>query len=327
MTKPSTPASQVLDRVLVLEMVRVTEAAAIGASKLIGRGDEKAADAAAVEAMRAALNELAMDGTVVIGEGEKDEAPMLFNGEIIGGGQPVEWDIAVDPVDGTSVTASGRAHAISVIAVSDKGTMYNPKDVFYMDKLITRREGKGVVSLDQSPEENVRELAKALKKDVSEITVAMIDRPRHVEMQNAVRRDGARTRLFLDGDVAAGIHAVTGGGNIDMLLGIGGAPEGTITACATKALNGFMQGRISPQSPEEMKKAIEAGHDLNRIFGMDDLVKSDNTYFVATGVTDGLLLDGVQKNGQYLTTDSIILRSRSGTIRRVKADYLAARWR
>jgi fructose-1,6-bisphosphatase II len=265
-------------------------------------------------------------GTVVIGEGEKDEAPMLANGEVVGNGNGPECDIAVDPVDGTSVTASGRAHAISVIAVSDKGTMYNPKDVFYMDKLITRREGKGVVSLDQSPEDNVRELAKALKKDVSEITVAMIDRPRHVALMEAVRRAGARTRLFLDGDVAAGIHAVTGDGNIDMLLGIGGAPEGAISACATQALDGYMQGRISPQSPEEMTKAIAAGHDLNKIFEINDLVASDNTYFVATGVTDGMLLDGVAKKGEYLTTDSIILRARSGTIRRVKADYLASRW-
>jgi fructose-1,6-bisphosphatase II len=276
--------------------------------------------------MRDFLNTVDFRGTVVIGEGEKDEAPMLANGEVVGNGSGPECDIAVDPVDGTSVTAAGRSHAISVIAVSDKGTMYNPKDVFYMDKLITRREGKGVVSLDASPEDNVRALAKALKKDVSEITVAMIDRPRHQSIMDAVRRAGAKTRLFLDGDVAAGIHAVTGDGNIDMLLGIGGAPEGAISACATQALDGYMQGRIAPQSPEEMAKAIAAGHDLNRIFEINDLVASDNTYFVATGVTDGLLLDGVAKNGQYLTTDSIILRSRSGTIRRVKADYLASRW-
>jgi fructose-1,6-bisphosphatase II len=314
------------DRNLGVELVRATEAAAIKASAWIGRGDKNAADGAAVEAMRDFLNTVDFRGTVVIGEGEKDEAPMLANGEVVGNGNGPECDIAVDPVDGTSVTASGRAHAISVIAVSDKGTMYNPKDVFYMDKLITRREGKGVVSLDASPEDNVRALAKALKKDVSEITVAMIDRPRHVELQNAVRRAGARTRLFLDGDVAAGIHAVTGGGNIDMLLGIGGAPEGAISACATQALDGYMQGRISPLSPEEMKKAIAAGHDLERIFEINDLVASDNTYFVATGVTDGLLLDGVQKRGDYLRTDSIILRARSGTIRRVKADYLASRW-
>jgi fructose-1,6-bisphosphatase II len=276
--------------------------------------------------MRDFLNTVDFRGTVVIGEGEKDEAPMLANGEVVGNGNGPECDIAVDPVDGTSVTAAGRSHAISVIAVSDKGTMYNPKDVFYMDKLITRREGKGVVSLDASPEDNVRALAKALKKDVSDITVAMIDRPRHQGMMDAVRRAGAKTRLFLDGDVAAGIHAVTGDGNIDMLLGIGGAPEGAISACATQALDGYMQGRIAPQSPEEMAKAIAAGHDLNRIFEINDLVASDNTYFVATGVTDGLLLDGVAKKGEYLTTDSIILRARSGTIRRVKTDYLASRW-
>jgi fructose-1,6-bisphosphatase II len=314
------------DRNLGVELVRATEAAAIKASAWIGRGDKNAADGAAVEAMRDFLATVDFSGTIVIGEGEKDEAPMLANGEVVGNGNGPECDIAVDPVDGTSVTASGRAHAISVIAVSDKGTMYNPKDVFYMDKLITRGEGKGAVSLDQSPEENVRELAKVLKKDVSEITVAILDRPRHVELQNAVRRAGARTRLFFDGDVAGGVHAVIGNGGIDMLLGIGGAPEGAISACATKALGGFMQGRIAPQSELEMQRTLAAGHDINRIFELDDLVASDNTYFVATGVTDGLLLDGVQKRGAYLRTDSIILRARSGTIRRVKADYLASRW-
>ena len=314
------------DRNLGVELVRATEAAAIKASAWIGRGDKNAADQAAVEAMRDFLNTVDFSGTIVIGEGEKDEAPMLANGEVVGNGNGPSCDIAVDPVDGTSVTAAGRAHAISVIAVSDKGSMYNPKDVFYMDKLITRGEGKGAVSLDASPEENVRELAKAMKKDVSEITVAILDRPRHVELQEAVRRAGARTRLFFDGDVAGGVHAVIGNGGIDLLLGIGGAPEGAISACATKALGGFMQGRIAPQSELEMQRTLAAGHDINKIFELDDLVSSDNTYFVATGVTDGLLLDGVQKRGQYLRTDSIILRAHSGTIRRVKADYLAARW-
>jgi fructose-1,6-bisphosphatase II len=314
------------DRNLGVELVRATEAAAIKASAWIGRGDKNAADQAAVEAMRDFLNTVDFSGTIVIGEGEKDEAPMLANGEVVGNGNGPSCDIAVDPVDGTSVTAAGRSHALSVIAVSDKGSMYNPKDVFYMDKLITRAEGKGVVSLDQSPEDNVRALAKALKKDVSEITVAMIDRPRHLPLQEAVRRAGARTRLFLDGDVAAGVNAITGGGEIDMLLGIGGAPEGAISACATKALGGYMQGRISPQSETEMQRTLAAGHDINKIFELDDLVASDNTYFVATGVTDGLLLDGVHKVGQYLRTESIILRARSGTIRKVQADYLAARW-
>jgi fructose-1,6-bisphosphatase II len=314
------------DRNLGVELVRATEAAAIKASAWIGRGDKNAADGAAVEAMRDFLNTVDFSGTVVIGEGEKDEAPMLANGEVVGNGNGPQCDIAVDPVDGTSVTASGRAHAISVIAVSDKGTMYNPKDVFYMDKLITRGEGKGVVSLEVSPQDNVRELAKVLKKDVSEITVAILDRPRHLPLMEAVRSAGARTRLFYDGDVAGGVHAVIGNGGIDLLLGVGGAPEGAISACATKALGGFMQGRISPQSELEMQRTLAAGHDIEKIFELDDLVSSDNTYFVATGVTDGLLLDGVQRRGAYLRTDSIILRSRSGTIRRVKADYLASRW-
>lgn len=314
------------DRNLGVELVRATEAAAIKASSWIGRGDKDSADQAAVEAMRDFLNTVDFRGTVVIGEGEKDEAPMLANGEIVGNGNGPSCDIAVDPVDGTSVTAAGRAHAISVIAVSDKNSMYNPKDVFYMDKLITRGEGKGALSLDLSPTENVRELAIALKKDVSEVIVAILDRPRHQNLMDEVRAAGARTRLFYDGDVAGGVHAVTGNGGIDLLLGIGGAPEAAISACATKALGGYMQVRVAPQSEYEKDRALAAGHDISRILELDDLVSSDNTYFVATGVTDGLLLDGVQKRGRYLRTDSIILRSHSGTIRRVKADYLADRW-
>lgn len=319
--------SSLPDRNLGMELVRATEAAAIQASAWIGRGDKDSADRAAVTAMRDFLNTVNFEGTVVIGEGEKDNAPMLANGEIVGNGNGLKYDIAVDPVDGTSVTAAGRAHAISVIAVSDQGTMYNPKDVFYMNKLITTIAGKGVVSLDLSPAENVRELAKALNKDVSEVTVAIIDRPRHREIVDQVRLAGARTRLFLDGDVAAGVHAVTGSGGIDMLLGIGGAPEGTISACATKALGGYMQGRLSPLSPEEMKNAILAGHNLEKIFEIDDLVASDDTYFVATGVTDGLLLSGVYRKGDLIRTESMILRSHSGTIRRVSADHIASRWK
>lgn len=314
------------DRNLGVELVRATEAAAIKGSAWIGRGDKNAADGAAVDAMREFLSTVDFAGTVVIGEGEKDDAPMLYNGEVVGNGHGPECDIAVDPIDGTSVTAAGRAHAISVIAVADRGSMYNPLDVFYMDKLVTTAAGNGVVSLAQSPADNVRELAKALGKPVAEITVAVIDRPRHNALLEEIRSVGARTRLFLDGDVAAGIHAVTGAGNIDMLLGIGGAPEGTVTACAVKALGGYMEGRMAPQNDEQLAKAIAAGHDLDRIFTQDDLVTSDNTYFVATGVTDGMLLKGVSREGKYVRTDSIILRSRSGTIRRVSADYLAERW-
>jgi fructose-1,6-bisphosphatase II len=309
-----------------MELVRATEAAAIKASALIGRGDKNSLDAAAVDAMREFLATVDFSGTVVIGEGEKDEAPMLYNGEVVGNGHGPSCDIAVDPVDGTSVSSQGRSHAISVIAVADRGSMYNPADVFFMQKLITTAAGAGVVSLAQSPGENIRELARVLKKDVRNITVAILDRPRHAELIEQVRSAGARTRLFLDGDIAAGIHAVTGAGNIDILLGIGGAPEGTVAACAIKALGGYLEGRIAPQDDEQLRKAIAAGHDLEKIFTQDDLVTSDNTYFVATGVTEGMLLNGVSRVGNYVRTDSIIMRSKSGTIRRVSADYLADRW-
>jgi fructose-1,6-bisphosphatase II len=213
-----------------------------------------------------------------------------------------------------------------VIAISDKGSMYNPQDVFYMDKLVTPGIGAGKVSLQQSVAENIRELARALKKPASEITVAMIDRPRHRGLMDEVRAAGARTRLFLDGDVAGSILAVTGGGNIDMLLGIGGAPEGTIAACAIKALGGYMEGRINPLSVQELERATLAGHDFDRIFTANDLVSSDNTYFVATGVTDGLLLNGVSRHGNIVRTESMILRSHSGTIRRISADHRVERW-
>jgi fructose-1,6-bisphosphatase II len=276
--------------------------------------------------MRAFLTTVDFSGTVVIGEGEKDEAPMLFNGEVLGNGNGPECDVAVDPIDGTSVTAAGRAHGISAIAVADRGTMYNPVDVFFMAKIATTAAGKSAVSLDQSPTENIRELAKALAKPTSEITVAILDREKNQSVIEEVRSAGARTRLFLDGDVAAAIHSVTGAGNIDMLLGTGGAPEGILAACAVKALGGHFEAKIDPQSDLERTKALAAGHDLNRLFMLDDLVASDNTYFVATGVTDGMLLKGVSREGKYVRTDSIILRSRSGTIRRVSADYLAERW-
>ncbi len=314
------------DRNLGLELVRATEAAAIAGSAWVGRGDKNAADGAAVDAMRAFLTTVDFSGTVVIGEGEKDEAPMLFNGEVLGNGNGPECDVAVDPIDGTSVTAAGRAHGISAIAVADRGTMYNPVDVFFMAKIATTAAGKSAVSLDQSPTENIRELAKALAKPTSEITVAILDREKNQSVIEEVRSAGARTRLFLDGDVAAAIHSVTGAGNIDMLLGTGGAPEGILAACAVKALGGHFEAKIDPQSDLERTKALAAGHDLNRLFMLDDLVASDNTYFVATGVTDGMLLKGVSREGKYVRTDSIILRSRSGTIRRVSADYLAERW-
>lgn len=314
------------DRNLAMELVRATEAAAIYSSDFIGRGDKNAADRAAVDAMRGFLSTVDFAGTVIIGEGEKDSAPMLFNGEVVGSGEGPACDVAVDPLDGTSLTAAGRSHAISVIAVADSGSMFNPVDVFYMEKLVTNSAGAGVVSLEMSPKENLFELSCRLNKPISELTVAILDRARHQELIEDVRSAGARTRLFLDGDVAASIHALTGEGNIDMLYGTGGAPEGVITACAVKALDGHMQVRINPQSENELERVRAAGHDLSRIFDQDDLVSSENTYFVATGVTDGMLLKGVERRGKYIRTESVILRSQSGTVRRVIADYLASRW-
>jgi fructose-1,6-bisphosphatase II len=314
------------DRNLAMELVRATEAAAIRAVPFIGRGDKNAADKAAVDAMRTFLGTVAFDGVVVIGEGEKDEAPMLFNGEHVGNGRGPSCDIAVDPIDGTSLTAAGRQNALSVIAVADRGTMYDPVDAFYMDKLVCGHEGKGVVSLAQSMGDNVRELARAKGKDVADMVVAVLDRPRHAALIDEIRSAGAGTRLMLDGDVAGGINAARWESRIDMCVGVGGTPEGVITACAIKALDGFIEGRLNPQSADEHANVVAAGHDLDRILSVDDLVTSDNTYFVATGVTDGGLLDGVRRKGPLIRTESLVLRSKTGTARRVIAEHLASKW-
>ncbi len=314
------------DRNLGMELVRATEAAAIRAVPFIGRGDKNAADGAAVDAMRKFLGTVNFDGVIVIGEGEKDKAPMLFNGEHVGNGNGPAADIAVDPIDGTSLTAAGRQNALSMIAVADRGSMYDPSAVFYMDKIVTGEEGRGVVDLRQPIAENIRALAKAKGKPIDDITVAVLDRPRHAQLISDIHAAGAKTRLLLDGDVAGGINAALYGTRIDMCAGIGGTPEGIITACALKALSGFIQAKLHPNSDEERQKAIDAGHDLDRILEADDLVTSDNTYFVATGVTDGQLVAGVKKLGPVLRTESIVLRGKSGTIRRVSADHLAEKW-
>ncbi len=314
------------DRNLAMELVRATEAAAIRAVPHIGRGDKNAADGAAVDAMRTFLATVAFDGVIVIGEGEKDEAPMLFNGEHVGNGRGPSADIAVDPIDGTSLTAAGRQNALSVIAVADRGTMYDPVDAFYMDKLVAGPEALGVISLEQSIGDNIREFARATGKDVEDIVVAVLDRPRHAELIEDIRAAGAGTRLMRDGDVAGGINASRWESRIDMCAGAGGTPEGVITACAIKALGGFMEGRLSPQSDEEHRKVLAAGHDLDRVLGLDDLVASDNTYFVATGVTDGQLLDGVRRKGPLIRTESLVLRSKTGTARRVIAEHRAEKW-
>ena len=314
------------DRNLAMELVRATEAAAIRAVPWIGRGDKNGADGAAVNAMRTFLATVAFDGVVVIGEGEKDEAPMLFNGEHVGNGRGPSCDIAVDPIDGTSLTAAGRQNALSVIAVADRGTMYDPVDAFYMDKLVAGAEGHGVISLGQSIGDNIRELARAKRKDVGEMVVAILDRPRHAELIEEIRAAGAGTRLMRDGDVAGGINAASWETRIDLCVGAGGTPEGVITACAIKALGGFMEGRLAPQSEEEHRKVVAAGHDLDRVLGLDDLVASDNTYFVATGVTDGQLLDGVRRKGPLIRTESLVLRSKTGTARRVIAEHRSDKW-
>ena len=314
------------DRNLAMELVRATEAAAIRAWPFIGRGDKNAADGAAVDAMRKFLGTVDFDGVVVIGEGEKDHAPMLFNGERVGTGHGSACDIAVDPIDGTSLTAAGRQNALSVIAVSDRGTMLDASSVFYMDKLVAGPEGVGVLDFEKPIGENIRALAKAKRKDVGEMIVAVLDRPRHEQLIEEIRAAGAGTRLMLDGDVAGGINAARYESRIDLCAGIGGSPEGITTACAIKALGGFMQARLAPRNDEERQRGAEAGLDFDLVMDAVATNRRDNTFFVATGVTDGGLVEGVHRKGPVIRTESIILRSRSGTIRRVRAEHLISKW-
>lgn len=324
-----TPAANLLtapDRNLALELVRATEAAAIRAVPFIGKGDKLAADGAAVDAMRLFLGTVNFDGLVVIGEGEKDHAPMLFNGERVGNGAGPQCDIAVDPIDGTSMTAEGRQNALSMIAVADRGSMLDASSVFYMDKVVTDHHGLGVVDLGQSVGDNIRELARAKGKPVSEMVVAVLDRPRHEGLIEEIRDTGAGTRMLLDGDVAGGINAARYETRIDMCIGTGGSPEGVVTACAIKALGGLIQARLAPRDEAEAERGRDAGLDLDRIYGADDLVRGENTMFVATGVTDGGLVEGVRRKGPIIRTESIVLRGRSGTVRRIVSDHLADRW-
>jgi len=314
------------DRNLALELVRATEAAAIRASAYIGMGDKNAADGAAVDAMRAFLGTVAFRGTVVIGEGEKDKAPMLFNGEVVGTGDGPECDIAVDPIDGTSLTAGGRPNAISMIAASDRGTMLDASSVFYMDKIVTGSAGIDIVDIRRPIGDNLRALAKASGKRVGDLAVGVLDRPRHEGLIAEIRSAGAGVRLLLDGDVGGGIAAASIDGELDMCVGVGGSPEGVATACAVKALGGLIQGRMMPRDDAERERGEAAGLLFDHVYQADDLVKGDNTFFVATGVTDGALLDGVRKLGSVIRTESIVVRGASGTVRRITADYRASRW-
>ncbi|UBH04994.1 fructose-1,6-bisphosphatase [Leucobacter sp. Psy1] len=326
MTQPDSLDTWQPDRNLAMELVRATEAAAIRATPYVGRGDKNAADGAAVDAMRRFLSTVSMNGTVVIGEGEKDDAPWLYNGERVGNGMGAGCDVAVDPIDGTRLTAEGRPGAISVIAVADRGSMYDPSAVFYMDKLVCGPDGVGIVDIRKPIGENIRALAAKKGVDVSDLRVAVLDRPRHEQLIAEIREAGAGTRLLMDGDVAGGVNAARWDSRIDLCVGIGGTPEGIITACAVKALGGVIQGKLWPKDDEERQKAIDAGHDLDRILEADDLVASDNCYFVATGITDSDFIDGVQRNGPFVRAESIVMRSHSGTIRHVVSDMKADRW-
>jgi fructose-1,6-bisphosphatase II len=301
-----------------MELVRVTEVAAIAAGRWVGRGDKESGDQAAVDAMRHLLGSVSMQGVVVIGEGEKDEAPMLYNGEEIGDGDGPDCDVAVDPVDGTTLMAKGMPNSIAVLAVADRGSMYDPSAVFYMQKIAVGPEAAGVVDLDAPAAENIRRVAKAKRIDVSEVTVVIIERPRHDELVREVREAGARIHLISDGDVAGGIAAARPQTGVDILMGIGGTPEGIITACALKCMGGEIQARLRPQDDAERERAIAAGHDLDRVLSTDDLVSGDHVFFCATGITDGDLLRGVRYHGSGCTTESIVMRSRSGTVRMIE---------
>jgi len=319
--------SQPPDRNLALELVRVTEAAAMGAARWVGRGDKEAADQAAVDSMRLMLDTVAMDGVVVIGEGEKDEAPMLFNGEEVGNGQGPAVDVAVDPLEGTRLTANGAPNAIAVIAVAERGTMFFPGAAVYMDKIAVGAAGADAIDITLPPGENVRRVAKAKGVEPRDIAVVVLDRDRHESLIAELRDVGATVRLIMDGDVAPAIAAARDGTGVDMLMGVGGTPEGVISAAAIKCLGGAMQGRLWPRDDGERQQLVDAGYDVERVLTQDDLVGGSDLFVAATGVTDGALLRGVRFADGSALTESIVMRSRSGTIRRVEAEHRLAKLR
>jgi fructose-1,6-bisphosphatase II len=315
------PDREAPDRNLALELVRVTEAAAMAAARKMGFGDKATVDQAAVDAMRQVLGSVPMTGVVVIGEGEKDNAPMLYNGEEIGDGTPPEVDIAVDPVDGTTLTAKGMPNALSVVALSDRGTMFDPGPVVYMEKLVVGPEAAGAVTFEAPLADNLRAVAKAKGADVADLTVCILDRPRHEELVGQIRAAGARVKFISDGDVAGAIMAAREGTGVDLLVGIGGTPEGVITACALKCLDAAMFGKLWPRDDEERRAALDQGYDLDKVLTTDDLVAGDNVFFAATGVTDGELLRGVRFDRRGALTQSLSMRSKSGTSRQIDARH------
>ncbi|GLZ35583.1 fructose-1,6-bisphosphatase [Lentzea sp. NBRC 105346] len=314
---PSERRREAPDRNLALELVRVTEAAAMAAGRWVGRGDKNGGDGAAVDAMRKLIHTVSMRGVVVIGEGEKDHAPMLYNGEEVGNGEGPDCDVAVDPIDGTTLMAKGMPNALAVLAVAERGAMFDPSAVFYMEKLAVGPEAADAIDITAPIAENIRRVAKAKHSEVSDVTVCILDRPRHEQIVAEVRQAGARIHFISDGDVAGAISAARPNSGVDMLIGIGGTPEGIIAAAALKCVGGAIQGRLWPKDQEEREKAIAAGHDLDRVLTTDDLVSGDNVFFCATGVTDGDLVRGVHYRAGGCTTQSIVMRSKSGTVRMI----------
>jgi fructose-1,6-bisphosphatase II len=311
------------DRNLALELVRVTEAAALAAARFMGRGDKEGGDKAAVDAMRLVLNTVEMDGVIVIGEGEKDEAPMLFNGECLGTGHDPKVDIAVDPIDGTRLLALGRANSLATVAVADRGSMFDPGPCVYMDKIAVGPEAKGAIDIEVSPLVNLRSVARSKGKDIEDLTVVVLDRPRHERLIADIRKAGARIRLITDGDVAGALMTAWPDSGVDLLMGVGGTPEGVISACALKAMGGEIQSKLHPRNEAEADKARAAGFNLDQVLTIDDLVRSDNVFFAATGITDGELLDGVKYYGDGARTHSLVMRAKSGTVREIVARH---RW-
>jgi fructose-1,6-bisphosphatase II len=308
-------------RNLALELVRVTEAAALSAGRWVGRGDKEAADQAAVDAMRLMLDTVAMDGVVVIGEGEKDEAPMLFNGEDVGSGSGPAVDVAVDPLEGTRLTALGQPNAIAVIAVAERGTMFFPGAAVYMNKIACGEEAADAIDITASPTENVQRVAEAKGMKATDVSVVVLERDRHDELIEELREAGAKVNLIRDGDVAPAIAAAHGSSTVDLLMGVGGTPEGVISAAAIKCLGGAMQGVLWPRDDEERGKLVEAGFDVDAVLSSDDLVSGDDVFVAATGVTTGALLKGVRYTREGAATESIVMRSRSGTVRRIIAQH------
>lgn len=313
--------SSSIDRNLALELVRTTEAAALGAAPFMGRGDKNAADQGAVNGMRTMLSSVRMSGVVVIGEGEKDEAPMLYIGEEVGTGDEPAVDIAVDPIDGTTLLSKGMPNSLSVVAVGERGSMYYPKHIVYMNKLAVGPEAAHVINIEASVEENLNRIAEAKRMRVQDVTVVVLDRPRHEQLISDIRKTGARIKMISDGDVAGSLLACSPDTGVDVLMGIGGCPEGVISAVAIKCIGGAIQSKLWPRNDQERELAQKAGVDLNRVMTADDLVRSDNVFFAATGITDGELLQGVHYTDRGATTESLVMRSRSGTIRRISAQH------